>query len=62
MVTIEPGKTYKLQGPKGKPPVEVTVTAVKPRGRGHSVEHLVGKKKLVCGLGKFQAQLAQQAQ
>ncbi|WYX26491.1 hypothetical protein WJ969_13820 [Achromobacter xylosoxidans] len=31
MVTIEPGKTYKLQGPKGKPPVEVTVTAVKPR-------------------------------
>lgn len=62
MVTIEPGKTYKLQGPKGKPPVEVTVTAVKPRGRGHSVEHLVGKKKLVCGLGKFHAQLAQQAQ
>ncbi|WYX51233.1 hypothetical protein WJ977_00625 [Achromobacter xylosoxidans] len=32
MVTIEPGKTYKLQGPKGKPPVEVTVTAVKPAG------------------------------
>ncbi len=59
MVIIEPGKTYKLQGPKGKPPVEVLVTAIKPRGRGHTVEHLVGKKKLTCGLGKFQAQLAQ---
>ncbi|MBB1593572.1 hypothetical protein [Achromobacter sp. UMC46] len=59
MSEITVGTTYKLQGPKGKPPVEAVVTAVKPRSRGFTVEHLVGKKKLTCGLGKFQGLLVQ---
>ncbi len=59
MSEIAIGTTYKLKGPKGKPPVEATVTAIKPRGRGHTVEHLIGKKKLNCSMGKFQSLLIQ---
>ncbi|KRC76373.1 hypothetical protein D3C87_1764540 [compost metagenome] len=59
MSEITVGNTYKLKGPKRKPPIEAVVTAVKPHGRGFSVEHLVGKKKLTAGLGKFQGMLVQ---
>ena len=52
------GNTYQLKGPKGKPPIPVTVTDIKRKGLGYTVHFTHGEKARTLSLAKFRGQVA----